>query len=184
MTDPNKKKYNQFEGLLRCLSNFTCQRTGEQFGDATEWGTNRALVIDSLSGLNLMAMALAVGGKPVRDPKDWGLAQTLIANLMHKLCMDMQAWFILTSHPEREVDEVLGGSKVMVSTLGKKLAPVLPRFFSDVIMTERQGTKFSWSTAAPGAALKARNLPIADGITPDFAPLLAKWRSQGGILEQ
>lgn len=184
MQDSNRRKYNQFEDLLKCLANFKCDRTGQEFGDCTTWGTNRALVLDSLSGLNLMAMALVVGGKPVRDQKDWGLAQTLISSLMHKLCMDMRAMFVLIAHPERETDEALGGSKVMVSTLGRKLAPVLPRFFSDVILADRTGTSFTWSTAATGVALKARNLPIGDKLLPDFAQLLNKWRQQGGVVEK
>jgi hypothetical protein len=54
----------------------------------------------------------------------------------------------MISHIEREIDEVLGGSKVMASTLGRKLAPKLPRYFSDVILAEKTGAKFSWSTAA------------------------------------
>lgn len=183
MVDSNRKNYNQFETMLGCLNNFTCQRTGEQFGDVSSWPTNRALVLDSLSGINLMAMALAVGGKPVRDQKDWGLAQTLVSTLMHKLCMDVRCTVVVIAHPEREIDEVLGGSKVMVSTLGKKLAPVLPRFFSDVVMAQREGTKFSWSTAAAGAALKARNLPIADNLNAGFADLVSKWKAQGGVIE-
>jgi len=183
MVDGNKRKYNQFEDLLRALNNFKCDRTGEEFGDVTTWGTNRAIVVDSLSGVNLMAMALAVGGKPVRDQKDWGLAQTLVSTLMQKLCMDTRCMLIVTAHPEREVDEVLGGSKVMVSTLGKKLAPILPRFFSDVIMSERNGTTFSWTTAAVGAALKSRNLPISDKLTPSFEALIGKWKQQGGVIE-
>lgn len=184
MTDSNRKHYDQFLDLLRALQNFTCERTGEQFGDVSTWGTDRAIVIDSLSGINLMAMALVVGGKPVRDQKDWGLAQNTISTLLHKLCMDTRCMFVLTAHPERETDEVMGSSKVMVSTLGRKLAPILPRFFSDVVMADREGTKFTWSTAKTGAALKARNLPVADNLAPTFDALLAKWQQQGGVVER
>jgi hypothetical protein len=71
----------------------------------------------------------------------------------------------------------------MAATLGRKLAPVLPRFFSDVILSERQGTKFTWSTASVGADLKARNLPVADGLPPDFGAIIASWKKQGGVIE-
>jgi hypothetical protein len=90
---------------------------------------------------------------------------------------------MLLAHAERETDEVSGGSKIMAATLGKKLAPRLPRFFSDVVLADRQGAKFTWSTAAIGADLKARNLPIADGLPPDFGPIITNWKKQGGIIE-
>lgn len=182
MTDSNRKKYNQYEAVLQAFHNFTCERTGEQFGDVSTWPTSRALVVDSLSGLSIMAMNLMVGGKPVRDQKDWGVAQNLIEFLMQKLCMDVPCTMVMIAHPEREIDEIAGGMKIMTSTLGKKLAPKIPRFFSDVVMTQREGKVFTWSTAATGADLKARNLPIADGLPPSFVPLIETWKKQGGTI--
>jgi len=70
----------------------------------------------------------------------------------------------------------------MASTLGRKLAPKLPRFFSDVVYADKTGSKFTWSTMALGADLKARNLPTADGLAPDFGPIIAKWKTQGGTV--
>lgn len=180
MNDNNRTKYTQFKQLLQALNNFTCQRTGEKFGDVSTWPTSRALVIDSLSGVSIMAMNMQVGGKPVRDQKDWGVAQNMLEFLVQKLCMDIPCTMIMTAHPEREVDEVLGGAKIMSSTLGKKLAPKIPRFFSDVIMAERNAKTFSWSTITPGADLKARNLPLAEGMPPTFVPLIENWKKQGG----
>lgn len=182
MTDSNRKKYNQYETVLGAFHNFTCERTGEQFGDVSTWPTSRALVVDSLSGLSIMAMNLMVGGKPVRDQKDWGVAQNLIEFLVQKLCTDVPCTMVMIAHPEREIDEVAGGMKIMTSTLGKKLAPKIPRFFSDVVMTQREGKVFTWSTAATGADLKARNLPIADGLPPSFVPLIETWKKQGGTI--
>lgn len=184
LSDINKRKHSQFIEVLRCLSNFTCQRTGEQFGPVDSWGTDRVLVVDSLSGLNIMAMNLVVGSKPVKSMSDWGVAQDNLERLVQKLCMDTRCHFVLIAHSERETDEVLGGSKIMASTLGKKLAPKLPRFFSDVIFAVKEGSKFSWSTAALGADLKARNLPIADGLAPDFNPIVASWAARGGKLQR
>jgi hypothetical protein len=79
---------------------------------------------------------------------------------------------------ERETDEVTGGISLMASTLGRKLAPRLPRFFSDVIHAKREGEKFSWSTATFNVDLKARNVPISETIPPSFVPLIEKWRSR------
>jgi hypothetical protein len=181
MSDINKRDYNQFVTLLECLNSFTCQRCGKSFGAVDTWGPDRALVLDSLSGVNIMAMNLMVGSKPVKSQADWGVAMDNLERLIQKLCMDTRCHFILIAHAERETDEVLGGSKIMAATLGRKLAPRLPRFFSDVILTVKEGAKFTWSTAAIGADLKARNLPIADNLPPDFGQIITKWKAQGGV---
>lgn len=182
MTDSRKRDYNQYAPLLGTFKDFICDRTGEHFGDVCTWPNDRALVVDSLSGLSVMAMNLMVGGKPVRDQKDWGVAQNLLEFLIQKLCMDVPCTLVMTAHPEREIDEVQGGQKIMVSTLGKKLAPKIPRFFSDVVMAQREGATFTWSTAAPATDLKARNLPIKDGMPPSFVPIIENWKRQGGIV--
>jgi hypothetical protein len=182
LVDPNRKQYDQFVDLLSSLNNFRCDRDGREYGDVCKWGTDRAIVVDGLTGAGIMAMGLVVGSKPVRHQGDWGIAMQLVENLFQKLCTDTQAHFVLISHIERETDEVLGGSKIMAATLGRKLAPRLPRFFSDVVLAEKSGTKFTWSTAALGADLKARNLPLADNVPPDFGPIVESWKRQGGII--
>jgi len=184
MSDINKRSYNQFIEVLRNLNNFKSDHDGKEYGDVCTWGTDRALVIDSLSGLNIMAMNLMIGSKPVKSQADWGVAMDNLERLIQKLCMDTRCHFVLTAHSERETDEVMGGSKIMVSTLGRKLAPKIPRFFSDVVLADRQGSKFTWSTAAAGADLKARNLPIADGLLPNFATIIEAWQKRGGIIEE
>lgn len=180
LSDINKAKHAQYIDLLKTLSNFKCDRCGQEFGAADSWGTDRAVVLDSLSGVNVMAMSLVVGSKPVKSQSDWGIAQDNLERLVMNLCVNTRAHFILLAHSEREVDEVMGGAKIMASTLGRKLAPKLPRFFSDVVLAVKEGAKFSWSTAAVGADLKARNLPIADNLPPDFAPMLENWKKHGG----
>jgi hypothetical protein len=180
MIDPKRGQYNQFVQLLKSLNAFECDRNGIAYGDVCTWGTDRAIVIDGLTGVGIMAMGLVVGGKPVRHQGDWGVAMQLVENLIQKLCTDTQCHLVVIAHTERETDEVMGGSRIMAATLGRKLAPKLPRFFSDVIMADKQGTKFSWSTAAAGADLKARNLPVADGLSPDFGQVITNWKKQGG----
>lgn len=183
VVDPNKREYKQFEDLLTSLNSFTDDRTGEKFGDCTTWGTDRAIVLDTLSGVSIMAMNLVVGGKPVRHQGEWGIAMNLLENLIQKLCTDTKCHFILLAHVERELDEAVGGSKLMASTLGKKLAPKIPRFFSDVVLSQKEGTKYTWSTAALGADLKARNLPDRDGLSPDFGQIIESWKRRGGVIE-
>ena len=155
---------------------FHCQRTNADFGCIDLFGLDRAFVFDSLSGLNIMAMDLAVGGKPIRTLPDWGVAMENEERLINRLCLGIRCHFVLTAHLEREVDEVLGGIKLMASALGRKLSPQLPRFFSDVVMTVREADKFTWATASTQADTKARNLPWKDQQSPSFVPLLNQWR--------
>ena len=176
MSDIDKRKYTQFIDLYTCLSNFTDDRTGEVWGPVDEWGTERALVIDSLSGVNLMAMKLVTGGKPVKSQADWQVAIDNVEQLLIKLTTDVEATVVITAHLERETDELTGGTTLMASTLGRKLAPKVPRFFSDCIHVKREGASFSWSTSTINVDLKTRNLPIQDKLQPSFKPLLAEWR--------
>jgi hypothetical protein len=184
LPDANKAKYKQYEGMLRALANFPDDRTGQKFGAVDSWGPNRCLALDSLTGINPIAMSLVVGGKAVKSQADWGLAMDQIEKLIRQLTDGCKCHFVLTAHVERETDLVFGGVKVTVSTLGSKLAPKIPPMFSDVVLATRTADKFSWSTANPLAVLKARNLPLADGIEPNFKLVFEKWKSRGGRLTE
>lgn len=182
MSDSGRTQYNQYVQLMGAFNNFICDRDGQSYGDVGTWGTDRCIVLDGLSGLSTMAMGLIVGGKPLRAQGDWGVAMQMVENLIGKLCTDTQAHFVLISHTERELDEVAGSSRIMASTLGKKLAPKLPRFFSDVVLAERLASKYTWNTASPLADLKARNLPIKSDLDPSFVPIVESWKKQGGTI--
>jgi hypothetical protein len=140
------------------------------------------LVIDGMTGLSRAAMALVVGGKPVKSQPDWGIAQDQVEKLVRMLCDGCPCHFVLISHVERETDLILGGVKLTTSTLGKALAPKIPAMFSDVILTVRMGDKWTWDTSNPQADLKTRNLAIKADIPPDFKQIIEKWRSRGGKL--
>lgn len=183
MSDPDRAKHNQFVDLLRALNDFEDHRTGAHFGPVDSWGTGRVLVIDSLTGINPIALSLVVGAKPVKSQSDWGIAQDVIEKLLRKLCDGCRCHFVITAHVEREVDQVFGGVKLTVSTLGKALAPKIPPMFSDVVLSYREGTKFFWSTDNSQADLKARNLPIRSGMAQDFGAIIERWKSRGGVLE-
>ena len=176
LPDINKRKYTEFIDVLNTLCDFKCERTGQSFGAVDSWDASRVLVLDSLTGLSLMAMNLVTGSKPVKSMADWGVAIANLESLLTKLCVDTKCHFVLTAHLERETDELTGGTSLMASTLGRKLAPKLPRYFSDVIHAVRRADKFAWSTASSNVDLKARNLPIADNLPPSFVPLVTSWR--------
>jgi len=181
MQDPDRAKHNQFVGFLKALTDFPDDRTGLRYGPVDSWGPDRCLAVDSLTGLNPIAMSLVVGGKPVKSQADWGIAMDQLEKLLRQLTDGCKCHFVLTAHVEREVDQVFGGVKVTVSTLGRALAPKIPPMFSDVILAQRNGAQFSWSTANAQADLKARNLPLSENIPPNFKPILEKWKSRGGL---
>ena len=178
----SKQEYQQFIEVVTSLNNFKCDRCGKEFGSVDTWNTDRALVIDSLSGLNIMAMDLAAGSKPVKSPADWGTAMDNLERFINRLCTGTQCHFVLTAHLERERDEVTGGVTLMASTLGQKLAPKIPRYFDDVVQCVREKDLWYWSTATRNVALKARNLPISEKLDPSFAGILREWQGVGGKL--
>lgn len=183
ITDPDRMKHNQFVDFLKVLTDFPDDRTGRKFGAVDSWGTGRAIVIDSMTGLNFFAMALVIGSKPVKSLPEWGAAQEQLERIVRQLCDGCRCHFVLTAHIDREVDQVLGGMRLTVSTLGVKLAPKLTPMFSDVVLAKRELEKFTWSTADASADLKTRNLPVKEGLAPDFGQIIAKWKSRGGLLE-
>lgn len=179
--DMSRGTANQYLPMLDALGNFKCDRTGKVYGNIATWGTDKCLCVDSLSGLTLAATKLAVGEKYAMTQPEFQIAMKTIENLIIYLC-SLQCHVVLTAHPEREVDEVLGGVKIYPSTLGRKMAPTLGRWFTDVFMAKRTGTKFFWDTADSQADLKARNMPISGDIPQDFGPLIDRWLARGGVI--
>jgi hypothetical protein len=182
MQDPNRSKHNSFIHFLEALNDPVDDRTGRKLGAVDTWGTNHALAVDGMTGIGRAAMSLVIGGKPVRSQSDWGIAQDQVEKTLRSLTDGCRCHFILLSHVEREVDQVLGGTKLFVSTLGKALTPRIAPMFSDVILTVREGTKWSWDTSNPMADVKGRNLPFKAGQAPDFRPILDKWKARGGVV--
>jgi hypothetical protein len=181
--DMNKGKYGQFLEVITTMNNFTCDRCGESFGDVAQWNTDRAICVDSLSGLNIMAMDLVVGAKPVKALADWGVAMDNLERFLTMMTTNTQCHFVITTHLEREQDEVTGGVHLMASTLGRKLAPKLPRFFDDVILCQNKEGNFSWATISANVDLKYRNLTAGKELVPSFKPLIASWIEAGGEIK-
>lgn len=174
-SDLNRHTHNLFISVMRAMADFPDDRTGQKFGPVDGWAPGRAVVIDGLTGLSNAAMSMVVGARPTRGPGDYGVAQNQLAGFLRLCCDHLKCWFVLIAHIERETDLVQGGSKITVSTLGKALPPIIPPMFSDVILTVREGTKWTWSTATANADTKARNVPWAEGIPADFRHLYATW---------
>lgn len=167
-SDGGRSNYRQFIDVLEACSDFVCDRTGEHFGAIDNWNTSRMVAFDGMSGLSIMAMDLVAGNKPMKTQADWGMAMDNLERLITKLTCATKCSFTMICHQDREPDEINGGTKVTVSTLGRKLAPKIPRFFDEVVQTVRRDKEFYWSTAESGVDLKSRLLPISDKLRPSF----------------
>ena len=176
--DINKRDHNQFLQVIDACNNFVDDRTGKAYGDVMTWGHDRALVIDSLSGLSIMSKGLMCGSKPAPDRGEWGVAMDNLERFVNSLTTGTTCVFVLTCHIEREPDPITGASYVLASTLGQKLAPKMPRYFSDVVHCKRQGASFSWSTITDSMELKGRNMPWANDQPASFVPLMTRWRER------
>ena len=172
-----KEQMKQYPKLLANMENFHDERTGKAFGDVTTWDASRCLAVDSLSGLSLIVLQHTVGFKPSPHQGEWGIAMSAVEMLLLKLSSDLKCFFVLTSHIEKEPDEITGMAKVSVSTLGRKLAPKIPRFFSEVIRARKDPTgKFLWSTLDAEADLKNRALPSSNNLEASFVPIVEAYK--------
>lgn len=172
----DKNSTNQIMKFLSNLANFKCDHCGHEFGDVTSWGPDRAYVIDSLSGLNVLVMDNTIGFKPAAHQGEWGVAMNLEDKLLLKLTSDLKCFFVLIGHIDREVDEISGAQRVMAAALGRKNAPRIARYFSEIVLCKRNGTKFSWATTDTQADLKNRALPISADLPPSFKSAVDVYR--------
>lgn len=168
-----KLQMMQYMELLRSIQNFPCDRTGQKYGDVTNWSEDRAFCFDGLSGLNMISMAQTVGFKPSAHQGEWGIAMNLEEQLIHKITSDRMCFFTLMAHVDKELEEISGRTLITPGALGRKLGPRLGRMFSEVVYAKRGGdAAFTWSTTDSMADLKNRALPVAAGLKPDFRPIV------------
>lgn len=168
----DKRGYEQFIALLESCAAFTCDVCGEKFGPLEKLDPLDVVAVDGLSGLSTMAMDCVAGSRVIRSQAEWGIAMDLIERFITTITATLQCSFVLLAHTERDVDELNGGTRVMPSTLGRKLAPKLPRPFDEVVYCYSTKGNFWWSTTEPGMTTKSRVLAQSDQIKPDFKPLL------------
>lgn len=166
------------------LANFVCERTGKSFGDVTKFDDTCALNIDSLTGWSMIGWGATVGYKPTANPGEWGIAQNFIQNMLIKINTDRKCFFALTAHMEKETDDMTGAKKIMVSTIGAKLAPKVPVFFSEVVLCSKRPDKgWRWSTIDSQMDLKNRALPSSADLDPDFKPIVDAYRRRKKLAE-
>lgn len=173
-----KQSMKQLEDLLTSIADFPCDRTGKRYGDVTTWGPDKAFVVDSMTGLNELALLTTVGYKPTAHEGEWGVAMNLEKELIHKLTSDCTCFLTFTAHIDREPDLITGGSRIMVSMLGRKLAPKIPAKFSEVVRSVKTVDGFFWSTLDNEADLKNRSFPLAARFAQDFGILVRAFRER------
>ena len=174
-SDPQRYLHNLWIKVSSAMFDFVDDRTEQHFGPVDSWGPERAIVIDGMTGLCKAAMSCVVGSKPVWNPGDYAVGQKQVEGFLRLVCDHCLCWFVLIGHVEKEVDPIIGGTNITISAIGAKLAPLIPPMFSDVIYCTREGNKWVWNTAKTGVACKARNLPWADGLKPDFGIIYKTW---------
>jgi len=184
MTDSERGKNNPFVPIYDALEDFIDQRTGKGWGSVDSWDNTKVLVIDHLTDLGKRALDMMTGSKPMRDKPDYGVAQTQLMNMLNLLLNGCRCHIVIIGHVERETDEILGGVKLMVSSIGQALRSQIPIDFADVVLAKRVGKTFTWSTADAQADVKARNLPIEEGLPPSFVPLINRWKQRRDIAVQ
>lgn len=171
--------------FLNAFRNFHCDRTDQDFGDFTKWGDDCFLNVDSFTGWCTIGFGCTVGFKPTANPGEWGIAQNFVYNMLMKIDSDRKCFFNMNAHVEKEMDEMTGVRKIMVSAIGAKLAPKIPKFFGDVIKCERTlvadakggaRAEFTWSTLDSGMTLKNRALPVAAKLKADFRPIIEAYQ--------
>lgn len=182
-TGISKRDATQYMDVLKQIENFTDQRTGNSYGDVTTWGPTRAFVLDSLTGINIMVQDCTVGSKPTMHQGEYGVAMNAIHRLVVTLT-SLDCYFVLMAHIDRVVDPIRGGTFIMLSALGQKLAPKLPAPFSECILAVRDGANYYWSTATPNVDTKSRALPISAQLKPSFAPIVEIGKKRAEMVQK
>lgn len=180
MSDPHRAANNAFFKILSACSNFTSDRDGTKFGPIDSFGPDKILIFDSLTEIANAAFKMVIGSKPTASMPDYMVAQNNLMNFLRLLTQGLRCTVAMTGHVSREKDEVTGGTKLSVMSIGSALSQQIPPLFSDVIMTVREGSNFTWDTAVFGADLKTRSLGYRSKIDPNFALIMDVWKKRGG----
>lgn len=172
----NRERFRTYWDLINTMGNLVCERCGGKFGPADHLEYDRWCVVnDSLTTISKASLFLHIGTKPAVHRGEYGNAMFNIERYIDKFVGDIPCMGVMTAHIDREPNEVSGGAENMVATLGQKLAPKIPRPFSDVILAKRDGDKFTWSTVETNYKLKTRNFDFSSKIEPSFVPLVREW---------
>lgn len=180
LQDPNRSQNNAFWKILTFCAKPISDRDGKEFPPIDKWGSDMVFVIDGLTELSNAAMKMQIGNKPTAAPPDYGVAQNNLMNFLRLCTQGSEYTFVLIAHVQRSKNEITGGETLQVNTVGQAICGEIPPMFSDVIYTVREGSAFTWDTAAYGVDTKTRSLGYRKGIQPNFGQIMDLWVKRGG----
>jgi hypothetical protein len=182
MANVNPQNYKQYIELLAAMAKLKCERTGLEIGPIDQLGTDWVVCFDSLSPINNMCMDLVAGGKPFKTMSDWGAGIDQQTKFLNFITLATRCHIVLTAHLTREIDEVMGGTKILPNAIGKKLPQEMNRFFDDIVLTSIESNQFKWATSVANVDAKARRLKLGKDFQPSFKPIFDVWLARGGII--
>lgn len=181
MVDPTRGATNPAFKILAALENFPDDRTKKNLGNIGTWGRDTIILVDSLTELAEGYKRMATGNKPVMSQPEYQVAQNNLINFLRYLTQGLDCTVVMTAHLQRQVNEITGSTVLMTSSIGKAIADDIPKLFSEVLFSYREGNAWYWDTSAPNVVTKTRYLPIRAKITPDLGQIMDRWlvRSRG-----
>lgn len=180
-----------FAAGLNLLNRWIDRETRQDFGPVTSWGSDRVLVVDSLTFMGTAALdfVLAQNGRGMGQQPfegDWGEAMKMLEQVLQILfSTEVKCHVVINTHVDYQqaVGDIMARGLPMA--LGKKLAPKVGRFFNFIIITKSRGDKRVLLTKSEGLIeakcplLDApRELPIESGL----AQLFKLWIERGKTL--
>ena len=170
-----KGKHKQFIDFIKLLANFTDQ-DGKVLGPIDKLDNSWMFVVDSMTGVSMMARNLVVGLKPAPHTGEWQVMMSNETSYLNQMLYNTKCFTCTTGHTSKEFDQILGKPQYVPTFITKSLSPILPRMFSDVILQVRDGSSFQWSTTKRDyGSLKARNVPLEDKFEPTFHTIYKSW---------
>lgn len=166
--DPKRRNYTRYLEVLKSTVNFKDSSTGVDYGSVDDWGEDTVLVIDSLTIVCEAISQATIGGKLAVSQPEWGVMQKTLVEFMRQLTEDLKCNFVIIGHPTKEIDPVLGVSRIYPASLGQALNNLLPAFFTEVVYTFRDKKKFYWTTEHRLAVTRTTLLPIEEKLEPTF----------------
>lgn len=170
------KRFTGFMEVIQTLKNFVCDRCGASFGSVLTWQADRAIVLDSVSGLNDIVMGSVAGNSITKSQPQYGTAQTQEMSIIHTL-LQCKPHFICIGHLTRAADDT-GNITVSTDLIGVKLGPGFPKIFGEVYMSYKDGIGFFWDANNGKVSTKSRIFSVQENlnkIKQDFGPIIQRW---------
>lgn len=150
---------------------------------ADKLSADTVLVVDTLSMASKAAMwqVLFTNQRLMEQPQiqDWGEAQRMIEGLIQWLTSDQVKCHVLVNTHITYIEMQGGAMRGLPNSLGKALAPVLPRYFNTILLAQSRGQGKSAKrtlTALPQGLIETKALVPASKL-PD------NWDLESGLAE-